>query len=501
MSQTVIPYQFERYLVDRIDSGLAPDMNEFVFAYIPNLDVDTVIDRNTGIPDESVIVYRQDVDQVARLDDNTIIYSVIVSSSVPEFTFNALYIHDKNTPNSCGMIVHKLDETKETNMTATKSVAQQYDGAAALANITIEPETWQIDFRARLTGMDEERRLDALEIYGHTAFISGFDVSESELVDDLYKVSPGIVHVGGLRAELTSVTNISDPALPIGLYVDVVRNGTTLSVSINTPTIKQSTDVLTDYVDELGRDHFVAALAGINADGSITDWRRFGGNNELERQDNHASDSDIDGEVSAEKHIKLPQFWRAMSPSRLVDKLWLSLAAKIAPVGTPQPWLTDTAPTGWAIMKGQTFNTTTYPELAKVFPLGIIPDMRGAGLIGKEDGETVASYEEGQVKSHGHSGSVDMTDLGTKSSSPSGGHGHPILGYVAQSRFLYEAGGGLESVGVPSKNNNDDVIGVVQDHAHSVAIGSHAHTISIAQFGASKNTINHRKANWIVRLA
>jgi hypothetical protein len=494
MSQTAIPYQFERYLVDRIDAGLAPDMNEFVFAYIPDLDINLDIDRSSGLPDESLIVYRQDVDQVARLDDNTIVYSVIVPSSVAEFTFNALYIHDKNTADSCGMIVHKLGETKEANMTSTKSVAQHYDGAAALANISIDPETWQIDFQARITGMDEERRLDALEIYGHTAFITGFEVTESELVDDLYKVSAGIVHVGGLRAVLSSVTNISEPILPVDLYVDVVRNGTVLSTWTNTPTIVQSDDVLTDYVDELGKNHYVAALARINADGSITDWRRLGGNDALERQDNHATDDDIDNEISTDKHIKLPQFWRAISLTRLVDKLWLSLASKIAPVGTPQPWLTDTAPTGWAIMKGQSFDTTLYPELAKVFTNGIIPDMRGAGFLGKEDGETIAAYEQGQVKSHGHAGStISSVDLGTKETAESGTHTHSFGVGTSE-------GGANEGVDLvdawSTKNTSSD-----GNHTHNITLGSHSHSVTIANFGATKNTINHRKANWIVRLA
>jgi hypothetical protein len=501
MSQTAIPYQFERYLVDRIEAGFAPDMNEFVFAYLPSLDVDLAIDRSTGLPDERFIVHRQEVDQVARLDDNTIIYSVIVPSSFAEFTFNALYLHDKNTPNSCGMIVHKLDETKETNMTITKSVAQQYDGAAALANITIEPATWQIDFQARLIGMDEARRLDALEIYGHTAYISGFDVS---LVSaDIYQVGAGVVHVGGLRAELKSATNIEVSSKPTGLYVDVVREGTVLSAWANTLTIKPSPSALTDYVDENGKAHYVTRLAGISTAGAIVDWRLFGGNNELERQDNHASDSDIDGEVSAEKHIKLPQFWRAMSPSRLVDKLWLSLAAKIFPVGAAIPWFAEVAPDGFAIMKSQSFDIALYPELAKVFTDGIIPDMRGCGVIGKVDDEVVGAYEEGEVKSHSHAGSVSSTDVGSKTSSAAGTHSHtPSINTSGNTNPNGQAGY-ISTAGDQYQRTTSSGMSLSAsgNHAHSVAIGAHAHAISIALYGALKNTINHRKVNWIVRLA
>jgi hypothetical protein len=494
MSQTAIPYQFERYLVDRIEAGFAPDMNEFVFAYLPSLDVDLAIDRSTGLPDERFIVHRQEVDQVARLDDNTIIYSVIVPSSFAEFTFNALYLHDKNTPNSCGMIVHKLDETKETNMTITKSVAQQYDGAAALANITIEPATWQIDFQARLIGMDEARRLDALEIYGHTAYISGFDVS---LVSaDIYQVGAGVVHVGGLRAELKSATNIEVSSKPTGLYVDVVREGTVLSAWANTLTIKPSPSALTDYVDENGKAHYVTRLAGISTAGAIVDWRLFGGNNELERQDNHASDSDIDDEVSADKHIKLPQFWRAMSSSRLIDKLWLGLAEEIFPVGAPVAWPSDTAPSGYAVMKGQSFNTTMYPALALLYPEGIIPDMRGLTIVGKKEADMVLDYEADGVISHSHAGSVSSVNLGTKTSGGGGAHSHYTQHYYAN------ANGG----GNPAGFNNVTTAfqawtNTVGDHTHNIAIGAHGHALTISAFGNTENTIKNRKFNWIVRLA
>ncbi|WP_133151939.1 phage tail protein, partial [Enterovibrio norvegicus] len=95
------------------------------------------------------------------------------------------------------------------------------------------------------------------------------------------------------------------------------------------------------------------------------------------------------------------------------------------PVGTPQPWMSDTAPEGWAIMKGQAFDTELFPVTASLFPDGIIPDMRGRGLIGKEDGETVGAFAEGQVKSHGHEGSsVSSTNLGTKYTNTTGNHAH-----------------------------------------------------------------------------
>ncbi|MGF1708420.1 phage tail protein [Enterovibrio baiacu] len=168
------------------------------------------------------------------------------------------------------------------------------------------------------------------------------------------------------------------------------------------------------------------------------------------------------------------------------------------PVGTPQPWMSDTAPEGWAIMKGQAFDTELFPLTATLFPDGIIPDMRGRGLIGKEDGETVGAFAEGQVKSHGHEGSsVNNTNLGTKYTSTNGNHNHYTRGgheggYTSSYHSADAAGGSHSNVLYTSTSGN---------HNHSVGIGAHGHTLNIALNGALKNTIDHLKCNWIVRLA
>ncbi|CSA93346.1 phage tail-collar fiber domain-containing protein [Vibrio cholerae] len=272
MSQTAIPLQFEKYLQNQISVGKAPDMNEMIFAYIPNLDPSQPIDRNQGLPAVSTWVYQQDIDQEGKLGDNALVYSVVIPGSVAAFTFNAIYLRDKNVPNSCGIVVHKATETKEAGMASTKSLMQQYTGAAQIAGITVDAQTWQIDYQARLLGIEDDMRLVNLDNYGHTAFIQGFDVTQ-QADPAKYKVAPGVVYVGGLRAELKNevIQTISDK--PTGLYIDVARTGTVLSKWQNIVTIRASETQLTDYIDQNQQQHYVARLAGINANGSITDWR------------------------------------------------------------------------------------------------------------------------------------------------------------------------------------------------------------------------------------
>ncbi|HCP6823911.1 TPA: prophage tail fiber N-terminal domain-containing protein, partial [Escherichia coli] len=88
------------------------------------------------------------------------------------------------------------------------------------------------------------------------------------------------------------------------------------------------------------------------------------------------------------------------------------------PVGAPIPWPSDTVPSGYALMQGQTFDKSAYPKLAAAYPSGVIPDMRGWMIKGKPASDrAVLSQEQDGIKSHTHSASVSSTDLGTKTTS------------------------------------------------------------------------------------
>ncbi|EHX1847174.1 phage tail protein, partial [Escherichia coli] len=71
------------------------------------------------------------------------------------------------------------------------------------------------------------------------------------------------------------------------------------------------------------------------------------------------------------------------------------------PVGAPIPWPSDTVPSGYALMQGQTFDKSAYPKLAVAYPSGVIPDMRGWTIKGKPgSGRAVLSQEQDGIKSH-----------------------------------------------------------------------------------------------------
>lgn len=59
------------------------------------------------------------------------------------------------------------------------------------------------------------------------------------------------------------------------------------------------------------------------------------------------------------------------------------------PVGVPVPYPLAVPPAGWMKCNGSSFNLTSYPALAAVFPSGVLPDLRGEFIRGWDDGRGI----------------------------------------------------------------------------------------------------------------
>jgi hypothetical protein len=74
-----------------------------------------------------------------------------------------------------------------------------------------------------------------------------------------------------------------------------------------------------------------------------------------------------------------------------ISKWVLEFTDNTYPVGVPIPFPGTTPPLGYALCNGQSFNTTSYPKLATVYPTGVIPDLRGEFIRGWDNGRLVDS--------------------------------------------------------------------------------------------------------------
>ncbi|WP_236351426.1 phage tail-collar fiber domain-containing protein [Aeromonas veronii] len=278
MSQ-IITNAFSRYWQECLATQVPVVLDEFVLANVPDLDPAAPIDPDSGLPPAGQIVHRHKVDQRGRINNDSVAYTIVMDTTVGDFGFNAMYLINKAS-GMVGMIVHKGLETKlktdevagQTGNSLVKSMLMEYDRAAEATATHVDASTWQIDYAARLRGMDDDLRLQALQFFGPATFYGdGFNLVNTSGV---YKVQPGVAYVGGLRAELNEVMKITPGAKPVGLWLDIYRAGSLLDAWVNHFTLTLSVPDMVDYLDSNGYQHHVAKVAIINADGSVTDVRR-----------------------------------------------------------------------------------------------------------------------------------------------------------------------------------------------------------------------------------
>lgn len=283
MSQTVITKAFERLKAQQAANGSIVTLDEFVFANVPDLNITDPINRDESWPAGSQIVHRQAVSKTGMVNENAVVYSVVLGADTGDFDFNWVGLVHKSS-NTVAMIVHAPLQKKiktaagQQGNVLTRSFLMEYNGASQQTQIISPADTWQIDFTARLAGMDERARLENIDIWGDAGFINdGFMVTKS---GSQYGVKAGAGYVSGLRAELLATQDIAIADKPSKVWVDVCWRGT-LSSEWHSETKITVADALADYYNA-DEKHYVFALAEINADGSVTDLRPKG--SEAERK-------------------------------------------------------------------------------------------------------------------------------------------------------------------------------------------------------------------------
>ncbi|MBI0275315.1 phage tail protein [Hafnia alvei] len=253
--------------------------------------------------------------------------------------------------------------------------------------------------------------------------------------------------------------------------------------------------------------------------------------------------SSADGQVDLYANGRMLGYWNTTTlafTGQIIPTNYANFDARYQPKGTyyptgaPIPWPSDAIPSGYALMQGQAFNKTSYPELAVAYPSGVIPDMRGWTIKGKPaSGRAVLSQEQDGIKSHNHSASASNTDLGTKTTSgfdygtktastfdhgtkttnTTGDHVHGSNASRGDADNNAFAAGDINNtlLNVNTKNagNHAHTVGIgahnhtvaIGAHNHTVALGAHGHTITVNAAGNTENTVKNIAYNYLVRLA
>lgn len=266
--------QISKYIISQIEKGQAIVFDEIIFANIPNL-TESNLNRYLTIPSNNQIVYRQAISQTGFINENAVVYSVTMGTEVGNFDFNFIGLINKSenllaVAVQTDLIKKIKNQNNQQGNSITRSILIEFNGAKAATNITIPAQTWQIDFTARLKGIDEKIRLSNLDLFGEAVFFGEGFLAKKTNTARRYTIESGTAYVKGVRATTARQTyNASN--LPTTLYLDVVHQNTVTGSYETLSVITESRN--RDYIDTAGYQHYVTPIARLESNGNVTDLR------------------------------------------------------------------------------------------------------------------------------------------------------------------------------------------------------------------------------------
>ncbi|MEE1981343.1 phage tail protein [Shewanella xiamenensis] len=274
---SVITIAGEQLFAAKAQANEQLDIDTFIFANVPNQDPSAPINREEGIP-TAHIVYQQNVQQVGRINDNVVVYSTVLDSITGPFEFNWVGLYS-SVNQKLVAINHVPTVTKTATApgaagnTLNRNFGIEYSGIAELTGITVEPETWQLDFTARLSGMDKLTQQLAADMNGKDWFIDDGLKVVPRATANSFSVTPGVGYVSGLRAELKQEHILIVQSYPQFVYVDAWFSGNANSTWSPQLAFTVTNTEMDDYIDPSGTQHYVYKLAVINAEDDVGDLR------------------------------------------------------------------------------------------------------------------------------------------------------------------------------------------------------------------------------------
>jgi len=268
----VITHAGETLIRNKIQAAEALNIDSVVFAYIPGLDHTATPDRAQGMP---VLLDTLPVTSAANVNDDTIVYSVTMPSSLGTWTFNWMGLY-ASADDTLVAIAYLPDQEKRATVgdsignVLTKNFAIEFNGAADVTGITIAAESWQLDYTGRLRSMDDIQRNAMKAVFGNAAFESNaFKVVYS---GGAYRISAGAAVVGGLETVLSEELIVTTGTLPQTVWLDVYQQRTMAGVENVCDVILNDGSLLPDYI-EGDMTHTFVKVGVINSTSNIVDHR------------------------------------------------------------------------------------------------------------------------------------------------------------------------------------------------------------------------------------
>ena len=277
---SIITIAGEKLFAAKAQANEQLDIDTFIFANVPGQDATDPINREEGLPTDHV-VHQQIVQQVGRINDNVVVYSTVLDSITGPFEFNWVGLY--SSINDTLVAINHVPTTPKTataagvaGNTLNRNFGIEYSGIADLTGIDVAPETWQLDFTARLQGMDKLTQQLTKDMVGKDSFIDdGFKVIPRSTANT-FEMIPGAGYVNGFRVERDTVwyINMTPDQYPLYVYADAYFEGDASSTWAPRVITYLSTDPdKQDFIDGSGVQHYMAPLAIIKGDNDVEDLR------------------------------------------------------------------------------------------------------------------------------------------------------------------------------------------------------------------------------------
>ncbi|WP_350603786.1 phage tail protein [Pseudoalteromonas sp. SMN1298-MNA-CIBAN-0114] len=274
---SVITIAGEKLFAAKAQANEQLDIDTFIFANVPAQDATAPINREEGLPTDHV-VHQQIVQQVGRINDNVVVYSTVLDSITGPFEFNWVGLY--SSINNTLVAINHIPTTPKTKTeagvagnTLNRNFGIEYSGIADLTGINVAPETWQLDFTARLQGMDKLTQQLAKDLNGADSFIDdGFKVVPRSTLNS-FEVTPGVGYISGLRVELEEFIYLNIDSYPKYIYADAYFEGDATSTWAPRVICYASDVEINDFIDERGREHYLVLIAIINGQNDVEDLR------------------------------------------------------------------------------------------------------------------------------------------------------------------------------------------------------------------------------------
>ncbi|MDK2956535.1 MAG: hypothetical protein PWQ57_2031 [Desulfovibrionales bacterium] len=420
---TIITNAGESLIARRQAEGSPLILNRFILAYAPGQDPDANIDRAEARPPDDQIVYTYAIPDDFRgyVSPNRVVYSMLLGSDVGDFTFN--WVGLAADDGSIVTITHLPDTRKWATSgqtlgnNLTRNVLLEFTGALTTTGVTIEAKTWQVDFTARLHGIDERARLAGADLYGRSCFFGeSYRLVEA---NGQYSLAPGVAYVAGVRVRLDAAQPVNLGALPKVLWLDVALTPDGSDLSPTAAPVAAAPDVAKeDYTDEANVRHWLVQAAGVSAAGAVTDLRRVEDveTDVVQYLKNRAAQAvqgislESLGAASAsalaahvedtdDPHKTLPEGGedgQVLAAGDDGKPRWREMQG--APTGAVLAYGASLPPDGWLECDGSALSRTTYADLYAVIGTTFgytssstfkLPDLRGEFLRGWDHGRGV----------------------------------------------------------------------------------------------------------------